>query len=126
MRIAEKTITVVLESEDGDAKFVFERMRGNEHERFMAELSRYSHEGAQPTGFELHQVTKAFEDGILATLRSVEGLEHADGSLVTVEQVKNKEIYRDILSQILIAYQAVIAPKGEEEKKDTKPESSSA
>jgi translation initiation factor 6 (eIF-6) len=119
VRIPEKTITVRLESEDGDAVFVFERMKANAYERFMEELSEFQKtSGEAATSTDVFRMTKAYQNGILACLLSVEGLENSDGSPVTVQQIQAKEVYQDVIAQILAAYQAALAPPEAEQKKE--------
>ena len=130
MRIKQKTITVTLDSEDGAAIFVFERMKANAHEKLVYEISKARQlvkeaekDDKDVDALPLFLATKAMETAVLKTCKSVKGLEYEDGKPITVKDVREKNLDSDILELILAGYTAAATPEAEVKNEPSEPES---
>lgn len=109
--IIKSTFKVVLESEDGDAEFVFRKPWLN---RIMDLTNKERSGGMQKADFFM----------ICEDLISVSGLKREDGSEVGVEDLKALNVETDIINMLIAGYNAVLYPKvtADSEKNDSRVE----
>lgn len=95
MRIERKTLTVVIESPDGNVTLIFDQeMPLNKLYLERAEIS-----ALEDDGLKLARMNQL----LLEPLISIEGLEHPDGAPVTVEDIKALRVYPSVIDKIITA-----------------------
>jgi hypothetical protein len=111
MKIPAKTVTVTLESPDGNAVLEFERLKYSLFVQRMAALEDVRRNEKDEIA-DLPAFNKAYRDYRAAWFGSclkVAGLENPDGSPVTTNQVKAMDLYPDVVNLIFDALQASMA-----------------
>ena len=94
MKIPLSTITVILESPDGDAKIVFERLKMPVFQRLQAEIA--AADSDKKRGRIIANLRGEWFKGCV----SVSDFNHPDGTPVTVEDVRAQAFYPSIVDEI--------------------------
>ena len=123
MRIPKQTLTIVLESPDGNAVLEFDRLRYPLYERVISAMDAVPRDesGGIKDESAFNRAFRESRKALFGTCIKVTGLENPDGSPVTPEQVAAQDLYSDVLGQILTGLQAAIAKGGAAEKNEPSP-----
>lgn len=92
------TVTVRIESPDGDAVFSVRKLKDNERARLQHELKELPE----------YEQNERYRERIVALVQDVQGLEHEDGSPVTVEDLQSGNVYPEVFTLLLTGYFAAL------------------
>jgi len=128
MRIPNETISIVLESEDGNAEFTFQKAKYNEVIKYTSPLldSERNADGSLKDLPAFNKAWREYRAFMFGTCTSVSGIVNPDESPVTVEQVRAQEFQPDMANKIWDALQAVTSGGGASEKNEPSPEGQSS
>lgn len=120
MKVTTKLVKVLLESPDGNAVITMKAMAYNVQLKVISDI-----EALKASADAGIATLKDLYGAVFAQIISVEGLEHEDGSPVTVEQIRNLELPQELIIAIHTGYFAALNPP-EEKKTSSADESPSA
>lgn len=108
MKIPSTIISVTLESPDGDATLKFERLKYPRLARCLAAMEAVpkNEKGDVADMNAFNRAWRAYRAELFATCVSVEGMQNPDGSNVTAEQVREMDLYPEVIGRIFEALQA--------------------
>lgn len=113
---AQKTLTVEIESSDGNVKIVFNNPRANKKLKFYSDFEKAQKGNAEDLT-ELYRL-------VLSDVLEVEGLQWDTGEAITTDEVKNLDIPLSIMNGILNAYMKADAAGERDPKKEVKSDDS--